>query len=367
MRIAVDARPLCNPFNGIGRYTSALLENMAQIGHDWYLYSSGPIQSPLSSLPNIKLRVGRIQPASPLSLVYSQCVYRQWLKDDAPDIFWSPRHHLPVGLTRRIPQVITIHDLVWKRFPGTMPMGARLLERLLMPAAIKQSKKIICVSQFTASEIEEFWPDSIQKCQIVYSGTKASELDGPPLLTPIGTPYVLFVGTLEPRKNINRLIEAFGLLKKQACIGEKLVIVGAEGWGTADLERKISLMGMEQEVILKGRVSDVELEHLYRGARCLALPSLYEGFGLPLVEAMRHSLPLVISNAGALTEIAGDAGIICDPMSITNIAEALVYVLTNETQRERLSKNSYNRAERFSWKTAATDTLKIFEAAMQAD
>ena len=141
MRIAVDARPLSMPITGIGRYTSSLLADMIPGGNEWILYSDSPLNTELSRLANVEIRCGNASPASATGLRYSQGAYRSWLKQDQPDLFWSPRHHLPLWLSKCVPQALTIHDVVWKRYPETMPWQPRMLERLFMPASIKQARK----------------------------------------------------------------------------------------------------------------------------------------------------------------------------------------------------------------------------------
>ncbi|EED32011.1 bifunctional glycosyltransferase [gamma proteobacterium NOR5-3] len=363
MRIGVDARPLATPFNGIGRYTSALLEQMTTTGHEWFLYSNSAIETTLGNLSNVTVRCGNTHTKSPLSLIYTQNTYKQWMKLDAVDVFWSPRHHLPIQFTRSAAQVVTIHDTVWKRLPGTMPTGARLLEMMLMPRAVKQSTSIICVSQFTASEVKSFWPAVGSKVHVIYSGGLSAIPQRRVAAASLGFSYVLSVGTPEPRKNLPRLLQAYALLKAKHVILEKLVIVGADGWGDLDLQNITDSLALSEDVLFKGRVSDAELGDLYSGASCFVFPSLYEGFGLPAVEAMQYGLPVVASDRGALPEVCGDAALLCDPTSVDSIACALAKVLTDKDIHNSLSRNAFARAAFFDWKTAASQTLDVLLSA----
>lgn len=362
MKIAVDARPLARATDGIGRYTQSLLAEMMPARHEWYLYSDCPFDSPMSSLPNVEVRCGNANPSSVAGIWYSQGLYRLWCSRDKVEIFWSPRHHLPFALDGRVPQVVTIHDLVWKRFPETMPWQALVLERILMPAAIKQAAKIVCVSEFTASEVAHYWPRHAQKCEVIRSAPVAL---GPERLAEEEVnaehPYILFVGTLEPRKNLLRLLGAYSNLAGENRIVENLVIAGAEGWGDVNLADLIRELGIGARVLVTGHLNDERLGRLYRGARCLVMPSLYEGFGLPVLEAMKYGVPVIISNAGSLPEVAGSAALQVDPLSEDSIKQALVSLLTDDRLHEQLSSKARERAAEFLWQRAARNLLHIFE------
>ena len=359
MRIAVDARPLSIPITGIGRYTNSLLAEMIPCGNEWVLYSDSPLNTELSNHVNVKIRCGKASPASVSGLRYSQGQYRFWLKQDKPDLFWSPRHHLPLWLDREIPQVLTIHDVVWKRFPETMLWQPRALERLLMPASIKQADKIICVSQFTAAELEVFWPKQAGKCVVIHSGALAQDIHS--INGDIAEkPYILFVGTLEPRKNLRRLLGAFSQLVSENRIEENLVIAGNKGWGGDDLPSIVSTLNIKGRVILKGYVDDDQLQQLYRNARCLVMPSLYEGFGLPVLEAMKFGIPAIVSESGSLPEVTGIAGLFVKASSQESIAKAIELLMRDTELHARLSEQARKRSNDFSWQKAAKQTLAVF-------
>lgn len=359
MRVAVDARPLSRPLTGIGRYTWSLLTEMIPLGHEWFLYSDSPLLVNSIEFPNVTVRNGNDSPSSISGIYYSQVRYRSWIRHDGVDLFWSPRHHLPLRLEDRVAQVVTIHDVLWKRFPETMLWPARLLESVLMPASIEQADKIVCVSQFTASEIGKYWPQHRDKCTVILSA--ASGLDE---MKGRGAgeyaPYILFVGTLEPRKNLHRLLEAFAKLVREGSISENLVVAGGTGWGNVNLALLVKDLDIEHRVCLKGYVDDAQLRQLYAGARCLVLPSLYEGFGLPVLEAMQFGVPVVVSDAGSLPEIAGSAGLLVDPMSVESIAGALELLMTNSELHSQLSARSKVRSAEYSWQTAAPQMVDLF-------
>lgn len=363
MLIAVDARPLAVPMTGIGRYTQRLLQEMTKAENEWLLYSDGSVLNDFACLENVTVRSGALRPSGAVSLGYSQLGFRHWLKKDKPDLFWSPRHHLPIGIKGEFKQVVTIHDVVWKRYPQSMQWQTRWAEKLFMGRSICQADKVVCVSRFTQSEVAAFWPDQSHKCVVVRSGGGLNYINNE--LSPKldrNKPYALFVGTPEPRKNLRRLIKAFARLIKENKIQSDLVIVGAGGWGGEDIDSVIQSEAANKHIVILGHVSDNDLQTLYRGAEFLVMPSLYEGFGLPVLEAMRYGVPSLVSEGGSLAEVAGDSGLLVDPQSVDSIALGLETMFNDEVMRKSLSDNAVVRAKGYSWSKAAKETLTIFES-----
>ena len=362
MRIAVDARPLAAPLTGIGRYTRALLDAMVEQGHQWFLYSDRPLQVSLPENPRLWVRHGDALGGTPGSLRWAQWQYTRWAVQDVVDLFWSPRHHLPLRLNKRIASVVTIHDLVWRQFPETMRPKNLWLERALMGPSIRKADRVICVSRFTASEVSRYYPSAVGKCQVIH---EAAEEDIA-VARPAGNlppDYLLFVGTLEPRKNLPRLLKAYARLREDAAI-PPLVIVGGGGWGGEDLPGLVASLELADRVVLCGYVSDAELQAIYAGARCLLMPSLYEGFGLPVLEAMQHGVPAIASSTSSLPEVVGDAGLLINPYSEAELASAMARMVHEPGLRADLSIRSAARAAEFSWRRAAEDTLALFEATL---
>jgi glycosyltransferase involved in cell wall biosynthesis len=357
VRIAVDARPLAAPLSGIGRYTRTLLDYLVLQDHEWFLYSDRPLQQ--EPPHRVQVREGSAPGGSPRSLCWTQWQYTRWAARDGIDLFWSPRHHLPLLLGKRVARVVTIHDLVWRQFPETMKRSNLLLERMLMGPSIRMADRVICVSDFTAGEVARYYPSAADRCQVVHEAALDEVSTG---LAPEGVPgeYLLFVGTLEPRKNLPRLLRSYSRLGADTV---PLVIAGGSGWGGEDLQGMLRELGLESRVHLCGYVADAELQALYAGALCLLMPSLYEGFGLPVLEAMKHGVPVIAANAGALPEIAGDAALLVDPVSEADIADAIRRLQREPGLVDELSRRSFERAAQFSWQRAANETLALFEAA----
>ncbi|WP_444933547.1 glycosyltransferase family 4 protein [Microbulbifer sp. JTAC008] len=355
-RIAVDARPLSEKTTGIGRYTRALLDRMYESEHHWYLYSHKPLIGNIPNSDNIKTRYSDIQWGA-LSSPFAQVVFPIWARLDRIDIFWSPRHHLPILLPLRTSKVVTIHDLVWQRFPQTMSRLGLQLERLLMPPSLRIADKVIAVSGSTGDEILNSFSYCKDKVVVI---PEAPFLDS--LCERTGErDYFLFVGTLEPRKNLQRLLEAYGQYIEIVEEALPLKICGGKGWGGVKIEEVVERLGLSEKVEILGYVNDDLLPVLYRGARALLIPSLYEGFGLPIVEAFSQGTPVLTSNFGAMREVAGNAALLVDPLDIEGMAKALARFTIEQSLIVSLQKNALIRLDEFSWDESAAQTLSVLE------
>jgi glycosyltransferase involved in cell wall biosynthesis len=362
VRIAVDAKLLANPGTGIGRYTRELLSHMTAMGHEWLLYGERPFFSELTGSERVLARFGSAEEGSLKGLWWSQFVYRRWARRDAADLFWSPRHHLPLLLPAGLPRVVTVHDMVWRQFPQTMPRRRLWLERALMGPSLRSADRIICVSRFTASELFRYYPSAMGRCRVIHCGVERHAVVSRPSIE-LPERFMLFVGTPEPRKNLPRLLRALSGLKEDPVV-PPLLVVGSGGWGQEDLPGLVASLGLEDRVLLAGYLGDAELEWVYSKASALLMPSLYEGFGLPALEAMGHGVPVVAASTAALPEVVGGAGLMVNPFSEADIAEAVRRLMHDAALRADLSKRSLERARAFSWRRAAEETLAVFEAVL---
>ena len=229
MRVGVDVRGLTVPIFGIGRYTQCLLDELVKVPDvTWYLYADRPIIHPIDHA-NVRIRQyessNRI-----LSLFRTQIQFSRWARQDGLDIFWSPRHHLPLFLPRDMKKVVTIHDLVWMKYPETMMMANRMIESILMPKSLAMADRIISVSNATRTDIVERFPAAAKRVSVIHQAV--NRIESQP--RPCSNPYFLFVGTLEPRKNLKTQLKAFE--KYRDAGGEnELLIVGAKGWKQQDI------------------------------------------------------------------------------------------------------------------------------------
>jgi glycosyltransferase involved in cell wall biosynthesis len=360
LRIAVDARPLAHPQTGIGRYTESLLQRLVKMGHQWFLYSDRAITPRFTVDDHVQIRMGKARPGSALSLVYSQLVFPRWARGDCVDLFWSPRHHLPLRLPFSVKGVVSVHDLVWKRYPETMHKLNKQLEQLLMGPSLHQAAGIIAVSEFTRSEIALEYPDCEARCVTIPEAAEVAATAYEEQFPLPEEPYLLFVGTPEPRKNLPRLLQAFASARQQG-VQHSLVLVGGGGWGDFDLEDAIQELGLVGLVQCRGRVSDAELAALYDNATALLIPSLYEGFGLPALEAMSHGTPVIASNCSALPEVVRDGGLLVDPESVGSIAAAIIRLCGDASLQKRLAESARWQASGYNWDRSAELTMAALE------
>jgi len=365
MRIGVDARLLAHQLTGIGRYTVEMCRELSSCDDNFYLYApSAPVVDVVEK-ENVQVKWGHFN-GRLLSMAWSQSVLPYWAKEDHIDVFWGPTHRLPRYLPASIPRVVTIHDMVWKFAGETMrPLSLRV-ERRLMPEAVRLADRIIADSESTADDIGEEYPEVQDRIRVVHLGsTPMPPSLGAASLRALGVelPYFLFVGTLEPRKNLNGLLSAFALLPPMVRKACKLVIAGGKGWGGVELSSMVQGYRLEDDVVVVGYVTDEQLSTLYTHARFLAMPSLYEGFGLPLVEAMSCGTPVLTSNVSSLPEVAGEAGLLVDPLNQSAINEGLRLLLTDDVVLSGLAHHARSQAAQFSWKKAAAETRGIFQEA----
>jgi len=355
MRIGLDARPLTVPMFGIGRYTLCLLKELTKVKDiSWYLYADRPIIYPVSG-ENI---VVREYPSHQrwLSLYRTQLPFARWAKQDKLDVFWSPRHHLPLILDKSIRSVLTIHDLVWQKYPETMLRENLFVEKLLMPRSLAKADAVIAVSHSTQNDLIEAYPSIEKKLSVIHEAIDCAEVSEARLMD---KPYFLCVGTQEPRKNLQTSLSAFH--QYRAAGGNRhLVVVGGEGWNVDD--PKTSLKENQAFIHLLGRVSDADLMNYYRFAEAFIFPSLYEGFGLPPLEAMQFGVPVISSNRSSLPEVVGDGGIMVDPMSKDQISEAMIKLSRDQDFRNTLGERALAQSKKFSWVKAAEETLNVFRA-----
>ena len=355
MRIAVDASALSGPGSGIARYLRALLARAVPGSpHAWELYGRTPaagFEGACQLSDGLPTHSGRI-----VSLFTSQ---PRWAARRRPDLFWGPAHRLPWRLPRATARVVTVHDLCWLRAPRTMRASTRWLDRLLMPRALHQADRIIAVSHATRDALAAAFPALADRLVVVH---EAAETLPAPAAPVIAGPYVLCVGTVEPRKNHARLFEAFARVDTPA----RLVLAGARGWGTDAPGAMARRAGIAERVTWLGEVDDATLASLYRHAALLAIPSLYEGFALPVLEALAHGTPVLHGDNSSMPEVAGDAGLGVDANSVDSIAAGLSRLLGDDALRADLAARARPQAARFSWERATRETLAVFEDALAA-
>lgn len=258
--------------------------------------------------------------------------------------------------------VVTVHDLAFRLFPSMYPPAWRTLFRAGLRRAGRRADAIIAISRHTATDLVRLARVDPRRVHVVplAAALPSDPTDPEPALErlKIPRPYVLFAGTLEPRKNLVRLVRAYR--RAALRIPHALVVAGPLGWRAQRLHRELAVPGSGR-VVLTGRVRAGDLDALYRGADAFCYPSLYEGFGLPVLEAMARGVPTITSTAASLPEVAGEAALTVDPRSVRDLAEALERVLTDPDEADRLRAMGRDRAARFSWERTARMTRDVYE------
>jgi glycosyltransferase involved in cell wall biosynthesis len=331
------------------------------------LYSPAPFRTEsMSGLEAVNIRTGSWE-VGVLRQLWSETRLPKWAANDAVDVFWGPAHRLPLRLPKSMARVVTIHDLVWKYAGDTMRPLSRLLERCQAPLAVRSADAVIVDSNATANAVRKEFGIDYDKLSIVHLGANLAKIE--PRFSSlqqfgIARPYFLFVGTIEPRKNLIRLLTAYSSLAESVREQAILVIAGGKGWGGINIRDAVDSLGLTGNVHLLGYVDEPSLAGLYANAQFLAMPSLYEGFGLPLVEAMAHGVPVLTSDNSSMPEVAGNAGLLVDAKDVDSISDGLNQLITNKELRSRLADNAKINADRFSWDESAERVLAVFENAI---
>jgi glycosyltransferase involved in cell wall biosynthesis len=366
MRIAIDARLWGEPTSGIGRYTRFLVEALLAAAPDagWILYTDRPVQDlPPRAEPRCLLERRR--------LVWTLWTAARDLARRPVDLFHGVTGFELPRVRRTTRLVTTVHDLIPLRLPALVPRRHRWAVRTLLPGALQRAARVIAVSEATRAELlERYWlpPEQVvvvpEAADPRFAAATPDEAARVRDRHGLAGPYVLFVGLLEPKKNLPVLLEAVAALRRGGHWGAtSLAIAGAAGWGDLALEARVARLGLDRVVRLLGAVPDADLPGLYAGAEAFAFPSLWEGFGLPVLEAMAAGAPVVASRRGAIPEVAGDAALLVEP-EVAPLAEALGRLLADAALRERLRAAGRERARAFSWERSARETLAVYRAAL---
>lgn len=364
MRIAIDARLLGYIRGGTSQYTIRLVQALAALDTgDEILLLEGRQPAPDVAWP---ASVRRLTLATPPHHRLEQVALPLELLRVPADLLHSPDFIPP--FRRRCRSVITVHDLAFLRYPHLLTgESARYYGQV--GRAVESADQIIAVSDSTRRDLLELLQADPAKVTVVH------EAAGPecrPLGSAererhrerLGLPprFILFVGTLEPRKNLPTLLKAFSRVSREHQV--PLLVVGGKGWLYQEVFETRDRLGLGDQVVFAGSVPPDRLVYYYNCASCLAMPSLYEGFGLPALEAMACGTPVVVSNVSSLPEVVGDAGLMVDPLDVEGLASALGALLSDDALHTRLSRKGLARAAGFSWERAARETLAVYRKAV---
>jgi glycosyltransferase involved in cell wall biosynthesis len=356
VRISIDATGLSPYKTGTVTY---LVEILAQwnadhaLAHEILIFCSPRVKHHFDELGlDKRFRLISAPSRKLLQMVWQQFVlpYRLWRSKI--DVHWGVGFVLP--LVSVCPMVVSVHDMTFDLFPKAHEPIKRIYFPLMIRAAVARAKRVLVISQSTANDLAKLIPESHHKTVVTFLAPR-SWPEAPVTKSTAGTPYALFVGTVEPRKNLIRLLQAWRSLDSIERGNCRLIVVGATGWMVSDLLRSVTA---EDNVEFVGHVSDESLVSYIRGALFFAYPSLYEGFGLPVVEAMALGIPVLTSDVGATREIAQGAAWLVNPISEVSIANGLKVLLSDGRLRQALVKAGLERSASFSWQRTATLTLQ---------
>jgi len=300
------------------------------------------------------------------SILWSNIISVQRQCFSGLDIIHNPAH-FPLLRKPGKKYISTIHDLTAVINPEWHQLHRVISTKFLLPKLILDSERIITISHHSKNDLIRYYRVPEQKIDVTYLGASKNytKLDDQIVNSikkkyNLNFPFVLSVGTLEPRKNIPSLIRAFALIRKK--IPElKLVIVGQKGWGYANIFRMLTDLNLVQDVIFLQYLPHEDLPAIYNAAALFVYPSLYEGFGLPPLEAMQCGIPVITSNTSSLPEIMGDSGIMVDPLDIDDLADKMSLLLTDDQLRRENIRYNLSRSRQFSWEKCAQQTTEIFK------
>jgi glycosyltransferase involved in cell wall biosynthesis len=275
-----------------------------------------------------------------------------------PDVFFSPTHYLPIFAPKK--SAISILDVSYIHFPELFKSADLAQLTKWTKYSVGKASRVFTISQASKDDIIKEYKFPGYKIAVTYPGIRnvlSSELGMDDFRNKyeIKKDYVLFVGTLQPRKNVSRLIEAFSKLKEDV----ELVIVGKKGWLYEEILEAPKKYKVENKVKFLDSVTDDDLPAFYKNALCFILPSLYEGFGLPVLEAMKYGCPVITSNVSSLPEVGGDAALYADPQNTQDIKEKLELMINDKGLRTKLIEKGYEQVKKFSWEKTARETLNV--------
>jgi glycosyltransferase involved in cell wall biosynthesis len=377
INVVMDVGPAVHQQAGLSRYTQQLAAHLLANHHEQIkltlfsnAHSGHVLPSSLQTAPHHTLPLG--QYAWRLSVLASQLGRRPFYEQRLPpgDLYHATEHLLPY---LRRPTVLTVHDLIFERYPQHHKWSNRLFLTVGMRLFVRAADRIIAVSQQTQRDLMELYRTPAAKIMVIYQGIDPSfQPAAPARVQQVRTqytlrdeagglrPYLLMVGTLEPRKNHVTAMQALARLKA-AGLPHCLLIAGGEGWLFAPIKAQVVALDLANDVRFTGYVPAADLPALYSGATAVLQPTLYEGFGFPVLEAMACGVPVVCSNVSSLPEAAGDAALLVPPTDAEALAAAVQRLINEPGSADRLRTQGLQRAALFRWERCSSETAAVYE------
>jgi glycosyltransferase involved in cell wall biosynthesis len=370
VRIAIDARKWRD--YGIGTYIRNLVRHMARLDRSTeYVLIVQPADIEIAADLGENFRT--VPDWSRNYSVREQFTVPLDLRREGIDLFHAPHYVLPPLTPCKA--VVTIHDCIHLRFPQYLPNRlAYVYARSSLWMATHRAARVLTVSETSKRDILRYFKVPENKIDVIYNAIDERLLEAPTAAEvdlvreryQLNDPFILYAGNIKPHKNLERLIDAFYRMRKGPLEHTKLLIIGDEISKYASLRRTVHRLKLHKHVRFFGFVSDKTLASLYRLASVFVFPSLYEGFGLPPLEAMAAGTPVITSNVSSLPEVVGDAAILIDPYEPDDIADAMSRVLTNEPLRQELRDKGLNRVKEFSWDRSISRVREIYGEVLES-
>ena len=370
MRIAIHAADLDHRrVDGTRVYLFNMLKNFGKINSQdsFLIYHQNDFNPQLKPPVFANYSVKK----SSFPLLWTQTAFAFEIWRDKPDVLWMPVHNLPILHRRNLKIIVTIHDLAFKIFPDYFTKKDLLKLNKLSDMAIKKADKIIAVSQSTKNDILKFYPEILEeKIEVIHHGfdaeifqKKYSAETTNKLLESYklkAKSYLVYVGAIQPRKNLEILIESFEKIKKESSgwrTDLKLVIAGAPAWKAENTLQKITASEFKNDIIVTGNLEFEKIAMLYQNAKIFVFPSLYEGFGIPVLEAMAAGTPVVCARNSSLVEAGGEAALYFKTKDSNDLAVCINKIIENETLEKEFIQKGFEHARKFSWEKCAQETL----------
>lgn len=353
MRIGIDVQTTLGEKTGFGFYVENLISNLKKIdSKNQYFFFKPTNEKDLSA---------------PKRLIWDQYQMPQKAKFAQVDILHQPCFSAPIFYSGKV--VVTIHDIIAILYGKDIPLFSRQFFSKIMPFSYRRADKIIAISEHTKKDIIKYLKISPEKIIVIHSAAdemfNKGNISQEKILAmkkkyQINKNYLLHIGTLNPRKNLQFLIKVFSQVVNNLP-DFQLVITGKKGWYYQGLFDQVKNLGLEDKVIFTGYIKDIDKPIFYQGATLFVFPSLYEGFGLPPLEAMSCGCPVISSNTSSLPEVIGNAGILLSPNDELSWVRSIKMILEDKKLQKNLAKQGLEQAAKFSWSRTAQETLRVYE------
>jgi glycosyltransferase involved in cell wall biosynthesis len=362
LKIAVNTRLLLkDKLEGIGWFSYEILKRLTQNHpeHQFLFIFDRPYDSSFVFADNVEAIVVGPQARHPfLYLIWFEFSIPRILKKHQVDLFLSPDSYL--SLSTSIPSVTVIHDLNFEYYPKDLLFFARMYNKTMFPRFARKAKRVISVSEYSKQDIHKLYGIPKEQIDVVYNAANErfkaldfTEIEDVRKEYSGGIPYFVYVGALNPRKNLVNLLKAFDQLCEKEGAKAKMIVVGNKMYRTQAIDDTYKNMKFKEQVVFLGHLKTEDLNRIYGAALALAYVSYFEGFGIPIVEAFRSHCPVITSNVTSMPEVAGDAALLVDPFSVDEISSALSRILNEDDLRKQLIEKGCQQVKKFSWDISA--------------